>query len=176
MLKKQKDPLYLRFLGVICWCEEVAIRNNQDYIVERMLIRGIATTNFFCFFCFFLFFTHDALSSGKDDGLIFYTDMSNGGIVVRTSVGATPVPLSRFCKLRTSPERRQETGLTGIEAYSFLVTQLDLFAKLCSGRNANALRVITEELEYLSWNETFTGMTDTELPDGNNFFLLSFFF
>ena len=132
--------------------------------------------NFFLFFFVFLFFTHDALSSGKDDGLIFYTDVSNGGIVVRTSVGATPVPLSRFCKLRTSPERRQETGLTGIEAYSFLVTQLDLFAKLCSGRNANALRVITEELEYLSWNETFTGMTDTELPDGTIFFCFSIFF
>jgi inositol 1,4,5-triphosphate receptor type 1 len=49
--------------------------------------------------------------------------------------------------------------------FSFLQRQLDLFGKLCYGRNKYVIDVITEKLRYLTWEEAFICLTDESLPD-----------
>ncbi|KAK2143235.1 hypothetical protein LSH36_861g02042 [Paralvinella palmiformis] len=51
------------------------------------------------------------------------------------------------------------------EEFLFLDHQLDLFGKLCYGRNEYAINVITEKLGYLTWQEAFCCLTDDNLPD-----------
>lgn len=43
--------------------------------------------------------------------------------------------------------------------------QLELFGMLCHGQNEFAINVITKELDYLTWNEAYTCLSDTNLPD-----------
>ncbi|KAK3095936.1 hypothetical protein FSP39_021047 [Pinctada imbricata] len=51
------------------------------------------------------------------------------------------------------------------EDYLFLVHQLELFGELCKGQNEFCIQVITEELNYLTWEEAFVCLTNEILPD-----------
>ncbi|KAK2148285.1 hypothetical protein LSH36_505g01003 [Paralvinella palmiformis] len=51
------------------------------------------------------------------------------------------------------------------EELLFLDHQLDLFGKLCYGRNEYAINVITEKHGYLKWQEAFCCLKDENLPD-----------
>ncbi|KAK3094787.1 hypothetical protein FSP39_006217 [Pinctada imbricata] len=90
---------------------------------------------------------------------VFYTDLGqkigkdHGVVYVSTNQGRTWTELSEFAKDDES------------EAYLFLEHQLELFGELCSGQNDFSIKVITQELNYLTWEEAFTCLSDERLPD-----------
>ena len=47
----------------------------------------------------------------------------------------------------------------------FLEHQLELYGMLCHGQNEFSINVITNELDYLTWKEAYTCLSDTRLPD-----------
>lgn len=47
----------------------------------------------------------------------------------------------------------------------FLEHQLDLFEKLCYGRNPIPIDIITKDLYYLTWQEAYICLSDESLPD-----------
>ena len=51
------------------------------------------------------------------------------------------------------------------DEYMFLEHQLELFGMLCHGQNEFSIQVITKELDYLTWVEAYTCLSDTRLPD-----------
>lgn len=46
----------------------------------------------------------------------------------------------------------------------FLEKQLELFGKLCEGRNQHAIEVITKSRRFLTWEEAFVCLTDPAMP------------
>uniref|UniRef100_A0A1I8F1M2 Anaphase-promoting complex subunit 2 n=1 Tax=Macrostomum lignano TaxID=282301 RepID=A0A1I8F1M2_9PLAT len=54
---------------------------------------------------------------------------------------------------------------TVVNDFLFLQHQLELFRKLCQGRNCSIIKLITEQLGCLSWQECFICLTDDSLPD-----------
>ena len=59
----------------------------------------------------------------------------------------------------------QPKGITD-DHILFLEHQLDLMEKICQGRNEFSIKVITETLRYLTWEEAFHCLTNNNLPDG----------
>ena len=53
---------------------------------------------------------------------------------------------------------------TTSRTYNFLEKQLDLFGKLCLGRQEYAIHLITNKLEYLTWEECFFCACDERIP------------
>ncbi|OAF66980.1 hypothetical protein A3Q56_05306, partial [Intoshia linei] len=137
LLKTKKDYRYLDILGVLCLCDGVSIRDNQNYIADKWL--KDKTMN-----CVFL--TDIGSKIGKGDNSVY----------VSTDNGKRFNSLSKFC---------QKKNLNVDLKYLFLVHQLDLFGYLCSGRNEYTINLITKDLNYLSWEEAYTCLTDKELPD-----------
>ena len=59
----------------------------------------------------------------------------------------------------------QPQGVTE-DQIDFLEHQLDLMEKICAGRNQFSINVITDRLGYLTWDEAFHCLTNSNLPDG----------
>ena len=72
--------------------------------------------------------------------------------------------LKRLTVTLTSVLGLQNTGEESDE-YLFLERQLELFGMLCHGQNQFAINVITTELDYLTWKESYTCLSDVYLPD-----------
>ncbi|KAL8600023.1 hypothetical protein ACOMHN_057792 [Nucella lapillus] len=93
---------------------------------------------------------------------VYLTDLgekigkTSGVVYVSTNNGRTWKELTAFA---------QENMGDDDEAYLFLERQLELFGMLCHGQNDYAIQQITKELDYLSWTEAFTCLSDTSLPD-----------
>ncbi|KAK3086885.1 hypothetical protein FSP39_024881 [Pinctada imbricata] len=51
------------------------------------------------------------------------------------------------------------------DKHDFLIHQLDLYKALCYGRNDYSINMITKELRYLTWEETFLALRSDILPD-----------
>ncbi|XP_052703114.1 inositol 1,4,5-trisphosphate receptor type 3-like isoform X2 [Crassostrea angulata] len=90
---------------------------------------------------------------------VYYTDLGQkigkekDVVYVSTTQGRTWTELAQFALGNTS------------EAYLFLEHQLELFRYLCHGQNDFSINVITQELNYLTWEEAFTCLSDERLPD-----------
>ncbi|KAL5005127.1 hypothetical protein ScPMuIL_018583 [Solemya velum] len=90
---------------------------------------------------------------------VYYTDLGNkigkmkGVVYVSTTNGRTWQELHEFA------HKSEE------DDYLFLEHQLELFGRLCHGQNEYAIKVITRELNYLTWEEAFTCLKDPRLPD-----------
>ncbi|XP_076454279.1 inositol 1,4,5-trisphosphate-gated calcium channel ITPR3-like isoform X3 [Babylonia areolata] len=138
LLKRDKNYRYLELLSVLCVCDGVSIADNQAYITQKWL-------------------------GGKDQkSCVYLTDLgekigkTKGVVYVSTNNGKTWKELKHFA---------QENMEGDEEVYLFLERQLELFGMLCHGQNEYAIQQITKELDYLSWNEAFTCLSDTTLPD-----------
>ncbi|OAF68200.1 hypothetical protein A3Q56_04067 [Intoshia linei] len=137
LLKIKKDYRYLHLLGVLCLCDGVSIRDNQNYIADKWL----KDKNMNC-----VYLTDIGTKIDKGDNIVY----------VSTDNGEQFTALSKFCQMKS-----HNVDLN----YLFLVHQLDLFGYLCSGRNEYTITLITKDLNYLSWEEAYMCLTDEELPD-----------
>ncbi|OWF52185.1 Inositol 1,4,5-trisphosphate receptor type 3 [Mizuhopecten yessoensis] len=135
LLRRDKNYRYLDLLSVLCVCDGVSIADNQKYITEVWLMKG--TRN-----C--VFNTDLGQKIGKMQGVIY----------VSTNMCKTWMELAEFAKRHDNDE-----------TYLFLVHQLELFGMLCHGQNDFSIKVITEQLNYLTWDEAFTCLSDHRLPD-----------
>ncbi|GFR73252.1 inositol 1,4,5-trisphosphate receptor type 1 [Elysia marginata] len=135
-LHREKNYRYLELLSVLCVCDGVSIADNQKYITEVWLMRGNKN-------CVYL--TDLGEKIGKKEGVV-YVSVNNG---------------KTWRELR---DFAQNTGETSDE-YLFLERQLELFGMLCHGQNQFAINVITTELDYLTWKESYTCLSDVNLPD-----------
>ncbi|XP_061178320.1 inositol 1,4,5-trisphosphate receptor type 2-like [Saccostrea echinata] len=135
LLQRDKNHRYLDLLGVLCVCDGVSIAVNQKYITEAWLMRGSRQN------C--VYYTDLGQKIGKENGVVY----------VSTTQGRTWTELSNFADSNSS------------ESYLFLEHQLELFGYLCHGQNEFSIKVITQELNYLTWEEAFTCLSDTRLPD-----------
>ncbi|XP_033730119.1 LOW QUALITY PROTEIN: inositol 1,4,5-trisphosphate receptor type 2-like [Pecten maximus] len=135
LLQRDKNYRYLDLLSVLCVCEDINISDNQKYITEVWLMKG----NRNC-----VFYTDLGQKIGKVPGVVY----------VSTNMGRTWTELSEFV---------QRVGTD--ESYLFLEHQLELYGMLCHGQNEFSIKVITQELNYLTWEEAFTCLSDEVLPD-----------
>lgn len=69
------------------------------------------------------------------------------------------IPLDVFSLLQKGDSKPEN------QRFLYLTHQLDLFGKLCYGRNKFAIDVITKALNYLTWEEAFTCLSNEQLPD-----------
>ncbi|KAL4219957.1 hypothetical protein ACF0H5_020368 [Mactra antiquata] len=134
LLRRDKNYRYLDLLSVLCVCDGVSIADNQKYITEVWLMRGMNC----------VFFTDLGQKIGQDDGKVY----------VSTNNGKSYVDLVTFAKRDKDDDE-----------YLFLEHQLELFGYLCHGQNTHSIAVITQELNYLTWEEAFTCLSDDRLPD-----------
>ncbi|XP_070537450.1 LOW QUALITY PROTEIN: inositol 1,4,5-trisphosphate-gated calcium channel ITPR3-like [Ptychodera flava] len=137
LLRKNKNYRYLDLLSVMCVCDGVAIPDNQTYITDVWLVKGKDGAQS----CLYL--TELGSKINKDADTVY----------VSTDKGKRWTPLQEF------------TADVNSEQFLFLDHQLDLFGKLCHGRNEFAIKVITEDLCYLTWEEAFNCLKDERLPD-----------
>lgn len=135
LLQKNKNYRYLDLLSVLCVCDGVSIPDNQNHITKRWLMEG-------------------------DKNCVYYTDLGqkidkdSNVVYVSTNKQRTWTPLVDFVKM-----------YNGDENLLFLEHQLDLFGKLCYGRNEFPMKIITEKLNYLTWAEAYLCLSNEELPD-----------
>ncbi|XP_025079753.1 inositol 1,4,5-trisphosphate receptor type 3-like [Pomacea canaliculata] len=135
-LQREKNYRYLELLSVLCICDGVSIVDNQNYITRTWLARGSKD-------CVYLTEFGDKIGLSPD---VVFVSMDNG---------------RNWQELRTFAHGRSHED----EDYLFLEKQLELFGMLCHGQNEFAIKVITQDLSYLSWKEAFTCLADTHLPE-----------
>ncbi|XP_048744986.2 inositol 1,4,5-trisphosphate receptor type 2-like isoform X4 [Ostrea edulis] len=135
LLQRDRNHRYLDLLAVLCVCDGVSIPDNQKYITEVWLMKGNRQN------C--VYYTDMGQKIGKEHGVIY----------VSTNQGRKWMELAEFA-----------TNVSG-EEYLFLEHQLELFGDLCHGQNDFSIKVITQELNYLTWEEAFTCLSDDRLPD-----------
>lgn len=135
LLQRDKNHRYLDLLAVLCVCDGVSIPDNQIYITEVWLMKGNRQN------C--VHYTDLGQKIGKEPGVVY----------VSTNQGRKWMELAEFAKNRNG------------EDYLFLEHQLELFGDLCHGQNDFSIKVITQELNYLTWEEAFTCLSDERLPD-----------
>ncbi|CAH1800283.1 unnamed protein product [Owenia fusiformis] len=137
LLQRNKNFRYLDLLSVLCVCDGVSIPDNQKYIVEIWLTKGQRNC---------VFYTELGQAIEKDSNVVY----------VSCDNKRTWIALHDFVH-----QKKLEID----EEFLFLDHQLDLFGKLCYGRNEFAINVITQELGYLTWQEAFLCLTNKQLPD-----------
>nr|XP_034327562.1 inositol 1,4,5-trisphosphate receptor type 2 isoform X16 [Crassostrea gigas] len=135
LLQRDKNHRYLDLLAVLCVCDGVSIPDNQIYITQVWLMKGNRQN------C--VHYTDLGQKIGKEPGVVY----------VSTTQGRKWMELAEFAQNRDG------------EDYLFLEHQLELFGDLCHGQNDFSIKVITQELNYLTWEEAFTCLSDERLPD-----------
>ncbi|KAK6195687.1 hypothetical protein SNE40_001061 [Patella caerulea] len=149
-LRNDKNYRYLDLLSVLCVCDGVSIADNQKYITEAWLMRGNKSLD------------HVNITAVGHVNCVYLTDLGQkigkkaGVVYVSTNGGRLWKELQEFAK-----NSQGETN----EEYLFLEHQLELFRMLCHGQNEFSVKVITTELDYLTWDEAFSCLSDTSLPD-----------
>ncbi|WAR13356.1 ITPR1-like protein, partial [Mya arenaria] len=137
LLQSSQNYRFLDLLHVLCVCDDVAIPNNQSYIVERWMQceqKGI-------------YLTARGQDINKQPNILYLT----------TDEGRSWLALHEFVD-ETHPCHDKDK-------HDFLLHQLDLYIALCKGRNDFAINIITKELRYLTWEETFLALRSDILPD-----------
>ncbi|BFZ19740.1 hypothetical protein BsWGS_22779 [Bradybaena similaris] len=137
LLNKSQNYRFLDLLHVLCVCDDVAIPNNQSYIVERWLSmeqKGVYQT-----------------ARGQD------INRQPNILYISTTGGKSWMALHEFV------DEHHENYDQG--KHDFLIHQLDLYKALCHGRNDYAINIITKELRYLTWEETFLSLRSDILPE-----------
>ncbi|CAG2222632.1 unnamed protein product [Mytilus edulis] len=138
LLQKSQNYRFLDLLHVLCVCDSVAIPNNQSYIVKKWLQteQGRGT-----------FLTARGQDINRQPNILYIT----------TDSGATWRALHQF--VDPSDEEYDK------DQHDFFIHQLDLYKALCFGRNDYTINMLTKELRYLTWEETFLSLRSTILPD-----------
>ncbi|XP_041375499.1 inositol 1,4,5-trisphosphate receptor type 3-like [Gigantopelta aegis] len=137
LLHKTQNYRFLDLLHVLCVCDDIAIPNNQSYIVERWLQckkEGV-------------FLTARGQDINRQPNILYLS----------TTAGKSWVALHEFID--------EENPIYDKDQHEFLIHQLDLYKALCSGRNDFSINIITKELRYLTWEETFLSLRSDILPD-----------
>lgn len=134
LLHREKHYQYLDFLAVLCVCEDAPLGLNQSQITKMLL------------------------EDSKD--LVYLTELQpKGGVSISMDGGSRWEPLVKFVE-----SAMDEDDSTSTPTFLFLQKQLELFGKLCLGRNTYAWDVIAKKLRYLTWEECFHCATDVDLP------------
>ncbi|CAD5116200.1 DgyrCDS5116 [Dimorphilus gyrociliatus] len=136
-VRKYKNYRYLDLLNVLCVCNGVAISNNQSYITEKWLVNDNRG----------VYLTQRGQNIRRQTNIIY----------ISTDLGYTWSPLHEFVK--------EGSTFYDEEQKLFLEHQLDLFRKLCDGRNEYVIQIISRELKYISWEEAFLCVRLNILPD-----------
>ncbi|XP_060552412.1 inositol 1,4,5-trisphosphate receptor type 2-like [Ruditapes philippinarum] len=137
LLQSTQNYRFLDLLHVLCVCDDIAIPNNQVYIVQKWMLdkpRGI-------------FLTARGQDINKQPNILYIT----------TDDAKTWSALHDF----VNPEHEEYEK----DKHDFLLHQLDLFIALCKGRNDFAINIITKESRFLTWEETFLALRSSILPD-----------
>eukprot|EP00056_Hartaetosiga_gracilis_P010415 m.153526 g.153526 ORF g.153526 m.153526 type:complete len:2653 (+) comp13309_c1_seq5:67-8025(+) len=134
LLRKDKDPCYLKFLSVLCSVDDAAIGENQENICKMLL--------------------------EDDHPPVFLTEVQDSDVVISLQGPEGPwTPLTQFCQ-----QTRKSSDPGAQKLYAFLVEQLTFFGWLCMQRCDYAIDVITSSLKYLTWEECFLCASDDRLP------------
>jgi len=139
-----KNPDYLEFLTVLCVCDGAPIRSNQAIVGDVLLAGTVKKPGQSALFLTEVRSMPEPVTPGCKQK------------EVRVSVTGNPkdeVPLETFALSALDEDDR-----TSSEEYLFLQRQLELFGKLCLGRMEQNIRIITEELCYLTFEECFMCM------------------
>ena len=133
-LRGDKTPDYLTFLEVLCECDGHAMTQYQT-LVARMVLH-------------------------ENRDLVYLTEVNKdrNGVVVSTNGGQSWMPIEQFAASSRSDDAE------GKRQYKFLEAQLELFGDLALGRNMNCIRMISDELKYLTWEECFICVQNERLP------------
>ncbi|ESO91009.1 hypothetical protein LOTGIDRAFT_163525 [Lottia gigantea] len=137
LLQTSQNYRFLDLLHVLCVCDDIAIPNNQSYIVKRWLQcekKGVYLT-----------------ARGQD------INRQPNILYLSTSNGQDWMALHEFVD-ESNPYYNKDQ-------HEFLIHQLDLYKALSYGRNDYASNIITKELRYLTWEETFLSLRSDILPD-----------
>ncbi|XP_055955374.1 inositol 1,4,5-trisphosphate receptor type 1 [Patella vulgata] len=137
LLQTSQNYRFLDLLHVLCVCDDVAIPNNQSYIVKRWLQcekKGVYLT-----------------ARGQD------INRQPNILYISTTNGKDWMALHEFVD-EANPYYNKDQ-------HEFLIHQLDLYKALSYGRNDYASNIITKELRYLTWEETFLSLRSDILPD-----------
>ncbi|KAK3610322.1 hypothetical protein CHS0354_029791 [Potamilus streckersoni] len=137
LLETSQNYRFLDLLQVLCVCDDVAIPNNQSYIVERWMDHGRKG----------VFLTARGQDINRMPNILY----------VSTNNGHSWQALHEFLD-ESNPSYDKDH-------HDFLIHQLDLYKALCHGRNDYAINMITKELRYLTWEETFLSLRSDILPD-----------
>ncbi|PAA53235.1 hypothetical protein BOX15_Mlig016571g1 [Macrostomum lignano] len=175
LLKQNRNFRYIELLSILCVCDGLSMPENQNYITEKWLVEG----KNFCL----VFFTDLGQEVGKEKDKVFvstdnrrrWTSLANFAKDYQSAVASSKLNSDGSVQITHVKSRKkkrnarklspEEQNATIIQDFLFLEHQLDLFGKLCQGRNAKSIEVITKRLNYLTWNEAFICLTDEELPD-----------
>lgn len=137
LLQKNQNYRFLDLLQVLCVCDEIAIPNNQTYIVQRWLQKDRKG----------VFLTARGQDINRQPNILY----------ISTDSGSSWVALHEFVD--------ENSAIYNKDKHDFLIHQLDLYKALCFGRNDYAINIITKELRYLTWEETFLSLRSDILPD-----------
>ncbi|CAD5117763.1 DgyrCDS6509 [Dimorphilus gyrociliatus] len=129
-----KNYRYLEYLNVISVCDGIPLPENQSFIVDQWLQNEDGV---------FLTELATNIPSKKNENIVY----------VKTGEAKDWVKLSDFVKVTHDSNQ-----------YMFLEKQLELFGKLCEGRNHHAIEVITKSRRFLTWEEAFVCLTDPAMP------------
>ncbi|XP_065902259.1 inositol 1,4,5-trisphosphate receptor-like protein A [Dysidea avara] len=135
-----KDHRFFDYLGVLCVCNDRPIPENQDMIIKKLVLHYGEEL-------FYLTEVRDV------QGRLY-------GAEPKREIQYYPPKSQRWYSLAEIAAKDKPTHTP---EYQFLVAQLDLFGKLCKGNNTEAVRIIDEELNYLTFNEALTGAKDDML-------------
>ncbi|KAL5022859.1 hypothetical protein ScPMuIL_002014, partial [Solemya velum] len=138
LLHTSQNFRFLDLLHVLCVCDDVAIPNNQSYIVQRWMSREQGRG---------IYLTARGQDINRQPNILY----------ISTTNGKTWQALHEFVD-STHPAYDKDQ-------HDYLLHQLDLYKGLCHGRNDYAINIITKELRYLTWEETFLSLRSDILPD-----------
>lgn len=136
LLLENPNYRFLDLLQVLCVCADVAIPNNQSYIVQNWL-RTYKDS---------IYLLDRGQNINKRPNIVY----------ISIDGGNNWIPLHSFVD--------SESPIYIEEKYMFLMHQLDLFKALSYGRNDFAIHVITREYGYLSWEDCFLCLQSELLP------------
>ena len=134
LLKVSKNPDALKLLAVICECDDSPMVNNQTEVARCLLLH--------------------------DRDLVYHTRVAQQGeLQVSTNGAKSWTSLRAFA----SSGKSVKGGKSGVE-YKFFQAQLDLYAKLCLGRNEETIELLTTKLQLMDVKQCLAGIEDKTLP------------
>ncbi|XP_055890997.1 inositol 1,4,5-trisphosphate receptor-like isoform X3 [Biomphalaria glabrata] len=137
LLRNNPSYHFLDLLQVLCVCDEVAIPNNQSYIVQQWL-RTYKDSVYL-------------LDRGQN------INKSPNIVYISVDGRATWVALHQFVDEMAADYDSEKN--------QFFIHQLDLMKAFCFGRNDFSIHTITREFGYITWEDAFLCIQSELLPD-----------
>ncbi|CAG5132423.1 unnamed protein product, partial [Candidula unifasciata] len=138
LLRSNPNYHFLDLLQVLCVCDQVAIPNNQSFIVQQWL-RTYKDN---------IYLLDRGQNINKRPNIVYIKLSKDSG---------DWMALHQFVDV--------ESDLYDPEMNQFLIHQLDLIKALCFGRNDFAIHTITREFGYITWEDAFLSVQSDFLPD-----------